>query len=257
MLICRRSIKYFGKEKMSDINEHIEELKKAAEAGDPEAQSQWGLLLATGENIPQDVEKGLSWLRLAAQQGEMTAMFNLGIILENGLGCEADPDEAALWYWQTAELGDTQAKMKLGTMLLKGKGFTSGSPAVHAIEASAEKGHPYAQSFYAKLHLDGVGVEPNNEIAEKWFRLSAAQGDESAIFNLGEMMAHAMTVLTPEEELSQWFFDLGMKFLRAEDLVKAFDCLVSIKRIAPDSFLAQRLEDDIDRANQSQQRPRE
>ena len=241
---------------MSDLNEHIEKLKKAAEAGDPEAQSQWGLLLATGENVPQDVEKGLSWLRLAAQQGEMTAMFNLGIILENGLGCEADPDEAALWYWQTAELGDTQAKMKLGTMLLKGKGFTSGSPAVHAIEASAEKGHPYAQSFFAKLHLDGVGVEPNNEIAEKWFRLSAAQGDESAIFNLGEMMAHAMTVLTPEEELSQWLFDLGMKFLQAEDLVKAFDCLVSIKRIAPDSFLAQRLEDDIDRVNQAQQRPR-
>ncbi len=242
---------------MTDIKARIEELKKAAEEGNAEAQSQWGLLLATGDSVPQDVEAALSWLRQAAQQGEMTAMFNLGIILENGLGCEVDPDEAALWYWQSAELGDTQAKMKLGTMLLKGKGFTSGSPAVHAIEASAEKGHPYAQSFYAKLHLDGVGVEPNNEIAEKWFRLSAAQGDESAIFNLGEMMAHAMTVLTPEEELSQWFFDLGMKFLQAEDLVKAFDCLVSIKRIAPDSFLAQRLEDDIDRVNQSQQRPRE
>ena len=241
---------------MSDIKEHIEELKKAAEAGDPEAQSQWGLLLATGDSVPQDIAEGLAWLRRAAEQGELTAMFNLGVILENGLDCEPDPDEAALWYWQAAELGDTQAKMKLGTMLLRGTGFSPGSPAVAAIEASAERGLPYAQSFYAKLHLDGIGVEQSNETAEKWFRIAAARGDESAIFNLGEMMAVSMTVLTPEEELCQWFFELGMKNLQARDIVKAFDCLVGIKRIDPESFLAQRLEDDIERANQ-EQRPRE
>jgi len=241
---------------MTDIKKHLEELKKAAEEGDPEAQSQWGLLLATGDHVPQDTEEALSWLRRAAQLGEITAMCNLGIILENGLGCEPDLDEAALWYWQAAELGDTQAKMKLGTMVLKGLGFIPGSPAVKAIEASAERGDPYAQSFYAKLHLDGIGVEPNSETAEKWFRFAAAQGDESAIFNLGEMMANAMTVLTPEEELSQWFFDLGMKYLQTADLVKAFDCLVCIKRIDPASFLTQRLEDDIERANQ-QHRPGE
>jgi len=241
---------------MSEIEDHIAELKKAAEEGDPEAQSQWGLLLATGEHVSQDIEEALSWLRQAAQQGEITAMFNLGIILEKGLGFEPDMDESALWYWQAAELGDNQARMKLGTMLLKGLGFTQGSLAVQAIESSAEKSYPYAQSFFAKLHLDGVGVEPDSEVAEKWFRLSAAQGDESAIFNLGEMMADGLTVLTPEEELTQWFFDLGMKYLKAGDLVKAFDCLVWIKRIDPESFLSQRLEDDIERANE-QQRPRE
>ena len=241
---------------MSEIKEHIAELKKAAEAGVPEAQSQWGLLLATGDSVPQDIEKGLAWLRQAAEQGEITAMFNLGVILENGLDCEPDTDEAALWYWQAAELGDTQARMKLGTMLIRGRGFSAESPAVSAIEASAEKGLPYAQSFYAKLYLDGIGVEQNNETAEKWFRIAAAGGDESAIFNLGEMMATSMTVLTPEEELCQWFFDLGMKHLKTGDIVKAFDCLVGIKRIDPENFLAQRLEDDIERANQ-EQRPRE
>jgi TPR repeat protein len=120
---------------MSEINQRIEELKKAAEGGDPEAQAQWGLLLATGEHVPLDIEEALIWLRRAAQQGEITAMFNLGIILEKGLGFEPDPDEAALWYWQAAELGDTQARMKLGTMLIKGIGFTPDSQAVQAIEA--------------------------------------------------------------------------------------------------------------------------
>lgn len=241
---------------MTDIKQQLEDLKKAAEGGDPEAQSQWGLLLATGDHVTQDVPEGLSWLRRAGEQGETTAMFNLGVILQNGLDCEPDQDEAALWYWQAAELGDSQARMKLGTMLIKGQGFGSGSPAARAVKASAERGLPYAQSFYAKLYLDGIGVEPDSEQAEKWFRLSAAQGDESAIFNLGEMMADGFTVLTPEEELSQWFFDLGMKHLKTGDLVKAFDCLVGIKRIDPESFLSQRLEDDIERANLAQ-RPKE
>lgn len=237
---------------MGDIKEQLEILQKAAEKGEAEAQSQWGLLLVTGDSVEQDVQGGLEWLRRAAGQGDVTAMFNLGIILEKGLEGDPDPEEAALWYWQAAELGDAQAKMRLGNMLLKGLGFSPGSPAISAVGASAEKGHPYAQSFYAKIFLDGVGVDPDHEAAEKWFRLAAAQGDESAIFNLGEMMAMGMTILTPEEELSQWFFDLGMKHLQGGDLVKAFDCLVGIKRIDPDSFLAQRLEDDIERANEAQ-----
>jgi len=237
---------------MGDLKEHVRELKKAAEEGDAQAQAQWGLLLATGEGVLQDMEQALTWLRKAADQGEIAAMFNLGVILEKGLSGEVNFDEAALWYWLAAELGDVQAKMKLGTMLIKGLGFTSGSPVVRAIETSAEKGYPYAQSFYAKLHLDGVGREPDSVEAEKWFRMAAAHGDESAIFNLGEMMAEGTTVLTPEDELSQWFFDLGMKYMKTGDLVKAFDCLVGIKRVDPESFLAQRLEDDIEKANQSQ-----
>lgn len=237
---------------MSEIKEHINELKSAAEAGDRDAQAQWGLLLATGDGVEQNVEDGLAWMRRAGQQGEITAMFNLGVILDNGLDCEPDMDEAALWFWQAAELGDTQARMKLGTMLIKGRGFSAESPVISAIEASAERGLPYAQSFLAKLYLDGSGVEPDSETAEKWFRQAAVKRDESAIFNLGEMMALGQTVLTPEEELCQWFFDLGMQQLQRGDIVKAFDCLVGIKRIAPESFLAQRLESDIDKENQSQ-----
>jgi hypothetical protein len=52
--------------------------------------------------------------------------------------------------------------------------------------------------------------------------------------------------------VAQWFFDLGKRYMDTGDLVKAFDCLVNIKRIEPGSFLAQRLEDEIERANKAQ-----
>jgi TPR repeat protein len=228
----------------------IEALRQAAQAGDTHAQVVLGTMLASGEGDLQDSEEALSWLRRAADLGDATAMFNLGIIYEKGLGTSQDTGEAALWFWQAAEQGDTGAKIKLGTMLIKGQDFSRGSPVVQAIEASAERGHPYAQSFLARLHLDGIGVNQDDLTAEKWFRLAAEQGDESAIFNLGEMMVEGHTMETSEDEIAHWFFGLGRTCLLTGDLVKAFDCLVSIKRLNPGHFLAQRLEDEIEKVNQ-------
>lgn len=237
---------------MTDVQKHLEELTSAAESGIAEAQSQLALLLATGEHVDADMEGAFSWFKKAAVQGELTAMFNLGIMYEKGLGTQPDLPEAALWFWQAAEQGDTGARMKLGSMLLLGRGFVEESSVVKAIEASAGQGIPYAQAFLAKLYLDGVGIEQSDELAEKWFRLAADQGDESAIFNIGEMMAEGRSIITPEEEVTQWFFDLGKRHIQSGDLIKAFDCLVNIKRFDPENFLAQRLEDEIERANEAQ-----
>ncbi|UCG38886.1 MAG: sel1 repeat family protein [bacterium] len=236
---------------MEEHAEKLAALRRAAEEGDAEAQAALGTMLAAGEGIEQDFEEALTWLRRAAQQGEPTAMFNLGFMHERGVGTEPDADEAALWFWQAAEKGDTGSKMKLGTMLIKGQGFSPEKPAVKAIKASAERGHAYAQSFYGKLHLDGVGVEQSDANAEKWFRMAAAQGEESAVFNISEMMFDGRITDTSQDELAQWLFNLGRSSLEADNLVKAFDCLVSIRRFDPDNFLAQRLESEIERANQS------
>jgi TPR repeat protein len=237
---------------MTDVQKHLEELISAAEAGNAEAQTQLALLMATGEHMEEDMEGAFSWFKKAAGQGELTAMFNLGIMYEKGLGTPSDLPESALWFWQAAEQGDDGARMKLGSMLLMGRGFAEESSVVKAIEASAGQGIPYAQAFFAKLYLDGIGIEQSDELAEKWFRLAAGQGDESAIFNIGEMMAEGRSVITPEEEMAQWLFDLGKKHIQSGDLVKAFDCLVNIKRFDPENFLAQRLEDEIERANEAQ-----
>jgi TPR repeat protein len=235
---------------MDERSKEIKTLREAAEAGDTEAQVALGTALAAGEGGFRDQEEALSWLRLAATSGDTTAMFNLGVMHERGLGTREDMEEAALWYWQAAEQGDEGARIKLGTMLIKGQGFSPGSPAVKAVEASAERGHPYAQSFLAKLHLEGIGVNRDDLAAERLFRAAAQQDSGSAILNLGEMAAEGRTVETSEDEIASWLFGLGRSNLKDGDLVRAFDCLVSIKRVDPDHFLAQRLEEEIEKANQ-------
>lgn len=239
---------------MDERQKEIESLREAARTGDIEAQVTLGTVLATGEGGIKEQKEAVSWLRRAAASGDTTAMFNLGIVHEKGLGTAADRVEAALWFWQAAERGDTGARIKLGTMLIKGQGFAPGSPVVRAVEASVEAGNPYAQSFMARLHLDGIGVVQDDTAAEELFRLAARQGDESAIFHLGEMMVEGRSVQTSVDEIADWFFTLGRANLVKGDIVRAFDCLVSIKRIDPGHFLAQRLEEEIEKANKDRMR---
>ena len=229
----------------------LAELIKAAEAGDPEAMSQLGTVLATADEKHRDLEGARRWLRAASEAGDLNAMFNLGVLYEKGLGVQADLSEAALWFWQAAEQGDSGARIKLGTMLIRGQGFATGSPVIQSVKASAEGGRPYAQTFLGKMFLDGVGLDQDDAQAESWFRKAAEQGDEGAAFNLVEMMTEGRTSETSEEELAAIFFDLGMAQLKNGNSVRAFDCLVSIKRISPRHFLAQRLENEIERANKA------
>ncbi len=233
------------------VDEEIKKLRQAAEAGQPEAMAVWGAALAAGEGVAQDLGEARRFLLGAAEAGNPDAMFNLGVLFQKGLGTPVDHQEAALWFWQAAEKGDSGARVRLGTMLLRGQGFPAGSPVLASVEASAEGGLPYAQAFLGKLYLDGVGVAQDDNVAERWFRRAAEHGEEGAAFNLLEMMVEGRTRETSEEELAGWFFSLGMVQVRQGNLVRAFDCLVSIKRIDPKHFLAQRLESEIEQANKS------
>ncbi len=243
---------------MSDTLETIstDEIRRAAEEGDSDAQGQLGIMLATGQGMDPDPVEAITWLAKAADQGNITAIFNLGILYEKGIGVSQDDNEAVFWFWLAAEQEDVGARMKLGTMLIKGKGFAEGSKAVQAITASAESGLSYAQAFLGKLYMEGAGLTQSDRSAEKWLRKASEQGDESGMFNLVEMLFEGRTAETSEDEAAQWFFDLGQRMIKANNMVKAFDCLVSIQRMGPDNFLAKRLEEDIERATETQAGPR-
>ena len=68
-------------------------------------------------------------------------------------------------------------------------------------------------------------------------------------------MAQGRVLETSLEEVASLTFDLGMSFLTQGDFVKALDCVVSIRRLEPRYFLADRLEEEIERANRSRMGP--
>ena len=64
----------------------IAELRRQAEQGDAEAQSNLGSMYATGRGVPQDEAEAVRWYRLAAEQGLAVGQSNLGSMYAEGRG---------------------------------------------------------------------------------------------------------------------------------------------------------------------------
>lgn len=70
----------------------------AAEAGDPEAQTNVGEIFEKGLGDEPNYEAAAHWYRQAAEQGYGRAQFNLGTLYEQGLGVPQDTVTALNWY---------------------------------------------------------------------------------------------------------------------------------------------------------------
>ena len=79
------------------------EFGKLANAGDPEAQMQFGLLHVFGHGSSVDYEEGRFWLRQSALQGYTAAQINLGSIYARGIGTDVNLIKAYAWLKLGAE----------------------------------------------------------------------------------------------------------------------------------------------------------
>ena len=81
----------------------IDDLRKAAEQGAADAQSNLGLMYALGQGVAEDNVEAVKWWRKAAEQGLADAQFNLGVMYLFGEGVAEDYVEAYMW-WNLAAL---------------------------------------------------------------------------------------------------------------------------------------------------------
>jgi cell division protein FtsN len=94
----------------------VAEWRKAAVAGDPDAQFNLGQAYKLGRGVPVDMAMAESWYRKAAQQGHVQASDNYGLALfQDGKQTEALP-----WLEKSAARGEPRAQLVLGTMLFNG-----------------------------------------------------------------------------------------------------------------------------------------
>jgi len=72
----------------------IDALRMTAEAGDPKAQYELGLLYASGAGLTKSSDEAVKWVRKSAAQGNAAAQAYLGVMFANGEGVVKDPAEA-------------------------------------------------------------------------------------------------------------------------------------------------------------------
>jgi serine/threonine protein kinase len=94
-------------------------LRRAADAGYPEAQVLQARLLDLSISKPQDLEEIYAWVEKAAGQDHPDSIRRLALFQEAGFGCQANRGLSDLTLRRGARLGDAKAALAFGQALLR------------------------------------------------------------------------------------------------------------------------------------------
>jgi TPR repeat protein len=110
-------------------------MQRAALAGLPTAQADYGEMLLTGDGGTADARAALPWLQLAADAGHPIAQFHLGQIYQDGEVVPQDLKRARDYYAQAAARGVTAASAKMDELSRRRLAPGSLTPPLQAINA--------------------------------------------------------------------------------------------------------------------------
>ena len=160
----------------------IEEIRQAAEEGDPSAQYELGSKYDWGWGVAKDHQEAVKWYRLAAEQGNVGAQRSLGFKYALGQGVWEDDREAVKWWRLAAKQGDASAQSMLGGMYYEGRGVPDDyREAARWYRKAAKQGDASAQGRLGFMYARGEGVGKNYVKAYAWASLAAAQGEEMPV----------------------------------------------------------------------------
>ena len=197
----------------------LQELRQAAEKGDPEAQFRLGVADSVA-----DLE-AVAWLRTAASQGHLVAQVTLAARYRGGVGVPQDYGEAIEWYRRAGEQDvDSEAlapsfrrvavlqmqaiaQHELGGLYLNGLGVPRNYvEAARWYRLAANHGVVAAQIILGVMYVDGKGVQQDYVAAHTWFNLAAARGNDDAR-ELRDEISESMTrdqVAEAQRAASEW-----------------------------------------------------
>lgn len=135
-----------------------------------------------GRDVPQDYARAATLFRKAAEAGNANAEFNLALLYQNGQGVEQDSNEALNWARKSADQNNAAGQTLLGAMYESGEGVSQDEAAAADLyNKAAYQGYPWAESLLANMYMSGRGnLEQDYVLAYKWFSRAASSGDETA-----------------------------------------------------------------------------
>jgi TPR repeat protein len=206
----------------ADLTDGESWVRKAAEAGDADAQALVGLAYLTGVGVVRDFAAAERWLRRAARQDNAYGQIGLARLHAGGFGVTRDPAEAVrllllaagqgnadgqaalgnlcvflardfetgLKWLRLAVAGDSvDGRLGLAYMLANGIGIAQDRDAAMQITTrAAEDGDAEAQYRAGRMHELGTGAPANAEEAARWYRLAFAQDHVWAMIRLANLL---------------------------------------------------------------------
>ena len=183
----------------------VEEIRAAAEAGDPASQGELGYLLLRGIGLDQDPAAALEWLTRAAEAEDPVAQRELGYAYYFGEGVEQDRTAARKWYQKAARQGDAAAQRELGQIYLSGEGAKQDyEKALKWFQKAADQGNALALRDLGFLYANGLGVKKSVKTAASWYQKAVEAGNTSAYRDLGWLYLHDSSKPYPKKVV-RWY----------------------------------------------------
>lgn len=154
----------------------------AARAGNRLAQYHYAMMLHRDEAASAEHNASWRWLRKAAAAGLPEAQFQFGLLYDRGdAGVRRSPTVAAEWYRRAAAQGHVDAQLGLASLYLRGEGLERDqAAAARWYLAAARSGDAAAQYIVAGMYEAGDGFASDLRQAAHWYRQAALQGDAAA-----------------------------------------------------------------------------
>ena len=167
---------YTGSGGTKDIERAKELWQKSSDLGDPEAAITFGKILMEGApGVEKDQARACKHLRRAAEAGDPDAMYRLHIAYKEGHGVDVSEQEARMWLVRAQQNGyvTPEARKQQGAsiyaqavMHYTGQGVQRDiGKAIQLFVAAAQRGHPAAAGNVANFYLAGLpfaGMEQPN-----------------------------------------------------------------------------------------------
>ena len=190
--------------------------RAGAHLGHGPSQLAYGLALLHGEGVVPDAFQGECWMRRAALAGEVQAEAALGELYAQWGALPPNHAEAMLWFGRAAASGHAGAARALARLHLRGEaGGGDRRQARHLLRIAAVRGDAPACEEFAALVLadacsgdDASHDEPSSDdwrVILDWFQELAARGDAAAAYNIGLCYAAGLGMEVDEAEALAWF----------------------------------------------------
>ncbi len=171
-----------------EYHQALELWRAAANAGDPQAMNNLGVLYDKGLGVEPDVGRALHWYAKSAEAGHPSGMCNFGRMLEQGRGIPQDVEEAARWFDLAARKGQPEAQYNLGMLYEQGHGVGKDDAAAAAwYSRAAAANQPNALARLGHFYREGRVVKKNLESATLLLYGAAMQGNTAAMKELEDM----------------------------------------------------------------------
>ena len=167
----------------------ITQLAKAAAAGDPYGGGLHALYtMDYASDRPQPGK--VAGLVKAADAGFLFAQVALGtVIYELGVGTPVDWPKAAQYARMAADRGHPLAQTELGRMMMTGRGGpTDVAGGADYIRKAATSSYPVGMQLYGQLLITGNGVAKDEAAGWQWMRKAADGGDANAQGVIGTVL---------------------------------------------------------------------